>query len=114
MVATEDLKLKLHRLIDEENDPAVLAMLESVLSKKEAEAEIDKDAWTDEDRAALEEGLADIRAGRMTAWEGIKQNLEEQEFRKELTKLNAESNSFAFLAGEEELYSLDDLKERYR
>lgn len=72
MVATEDLKLKLHRLIDEENDPAVLKLLDSVLSRKTAEAETIEDAWTDEDRAALEEGLADIRAGRMTSWEEVR------------------------------------------
>lgn len=69
MVATNDLKSKLHRLIDEENDPAVLEWLDSVLSKKETQSE---EVWTKEDRAALEEGLADIRAGRMTPWEEVR------------------------------------------
>lgn len=73
------------------------------------------DFWDDlseADKAFIEQGIAD--AGRVVSWEEMNLDSNEQEFRKELTKLNAESNSFAFLADEEELYSLDDLKERYR
>lgn len=76
-------------MIGEENDPAALELLDSVLSRKTAKTETAEDASTDEDRVALEEGLAEIRAVRITTWEDVKQILEEQKSRKELTKLNA-------------------------
>jgi len=121
MVATEQIKTRLHRLIDEETDPARLETIQAFLL---GESPASGDFWDDlseADKASIEAGIADADAGRVVSREEVKNNLiaqhlgqEEQNFREELTNLNAASNSFAFLADEEELYSLEDLKERYR
>jgi len=121
MSEVRKIRTELQLLIEQEEAIAVLEEVQRVLSESSARKSDFWDELSEEDKASLEAGIADAEAGRVKTWEEVKKDLiakhfdgEEQKFRETVTKLNAESSSFAFLADEEDLYSLDDLKERYR
>jgi predicted transcriptional regulator len=71
MVATDQIRTNLHRLIDEEDNPSKLAAVQAfLLGEKPSD-----DFWNDlseADKASIERGVADADAGRVVSWEEIK------------------------------------------
>lgn len=72
MVVTEQIKNRLHRLIDEENDPARLETIQAFLLGEKPESGDFWDDLTEADKASIEAGIADADAGRVVSWEEIK------------------------------------------
>ena len=70
-MSTIELKNRLHSLIDTVNDSATLQAILTLLNKSE---ESEKDWWKEldaEQKATIEEGLKDIKEGRVYSHEEV-------------------------------------------
>lgn len=73
-MSTAELKSNLHKLIEDTDDPEKLKTTFNILS----EDNDDKDLWdalSDEEKAAITEGLDDIENGRVYTHEEVKKQM---------------------------------------
>lgn len=72
MIATENIKSRLHRLIDEEEDQTRLETIQAFLLGKNPQSGDFWDDLSEADKASVAAGIADADAGRVVSWEEIK------------------------------------------
>ena len=78
MPSIKNLKKGLHELIDNVDDEATLAICKQLLEREVAREEDFWDKLSEEEKAGIERGLADVEAGRVSSYEDVRKEIRDK------------------------------------
>jgi len=77
-MSLKDARSNLHLLIDAIDDEGVLNICKEILEREKVRTQEAWDMISDEEKASIERGLADIEAGRVSSYEDVRKSIKER------------------------------------